>query len=685
MDNIKLKLYNKIVNENYYVKVKYESYVIKKNDLHKRNKIKSYVYLFMLLFEHRVLKKKDDDVDRQLFPNIVKSAYYDGPESAILNRPTPLEFSKKFLNYDIISFDIFDTLLLRPFSSPKDLFSIVGNELELMDFYQIRVEAEVYARELNRIKKGNGEVTIYDIYDVIHRKTGIDINLGVETEIQVERDLCFANPYMKQVFSILKAQNKRIILVSDMYLPSEALTMLLNDCGYNGYEKLFVSCEHNCSKASKRLYDIVKDYAKSSSIIHVGDNYNCDIKNAKEMEIDAIYYKNVNDAGNKYRPENMSPIVGSAYSGLVNAHLYNGVSKYTEAYEFGFTVGGLYIFGFVNWINKYCKKNNIDKILFLARDGAIYQKVYNLLFDDIPNEYTYWSRMANLKCSLDHDRNAFLLQVVKHKVRDKYKTKLVDLLKSFGLDSLIPYLSSEGLSEEEFLSIQNEKMVESLLVNHWDEIIEIYSKTDSELREYYSNVIGDSKKVAIIDVGWSGNSVLSLKYLIEDKWKIDCEVSCLLAAYRAFNSRYSINELTSDKLQVYLFSNFHNTNLLKSFTKSNAMTFLFESFTQDTIPTFQGIENGKFIFDKPPVENYKKITEIHQGICDFASLFADRFIKYKYIWNISGFDAYMPFELFTRNIMLAGNLFNDFYFDIKVSANENEQNRETLSEIIKRM
>jgi len=38
-------------------------------------------------------------------------------------------FIDKLLLYDVISFDVFDTLIFRPFSDPKDLFYIVGDRL----------------------------------------------------------------------------------------------------------------------------------------------------------------------------------------------------------------------------------------------------------------------------------------------------------------------------------------------------------------------------------------------------------------------------------------------------------------------------------------------------------------------------------------------------------------------------
>ena len=66
--------------------------------------------------------------------------------------------------YDVISFDIFDTLLLRPFANPTDLFYIIGKRLDMPEFHKLRIEAEKRAREIAIAETGSREITIYNIY-----------------------------------------------------------------------------------------------------------------------------------------------------------------------------------------------------------------------------------------------------------------------------------------------------------------------------------------------------------------------------------------------------------------------------------------------------------------------------------------------------------------------------------------
>ena len=83
------------------------------------------------------------------------------------------KFVEKLSAYDVISFDIFDTLIFRPFSEPTDLFYFIGDKLGVMDFKRIRMEMEQKARKICYEKNGHYEVTLREIWELIHKETGI--------------------------------------------------------------------------------------------------------------------------------------------------------------------------------------------------------------------------------------------------------------------------------------------------------------------------------------------------------------------------------------------------------------------------------------------------------------------------------------------------------------------------------
>ena len=330
---LKDNLYYYFAEKNWGVRREYGPYVDTHREEHVNKRWKHWWILIKLNWHYRILRKTT-----MLYPEVASQSkrrlpYLDGSESEISHRRPVLALTKDLLQYDIISFDIFDTLIFRPFAKPADLFMIVGKRLNRTEFYRIRTDAEKRARELATITKGNREVTIEDIYAVIEERTGLSKEIGIQTEFEVELQYCFANPYMKRVFKLLQEQKKTIIIVSDMYFPESMMKKLLSNAGYSGYEKLYVSCDYGCSKSSKGLYQYVKRDYEGKKIVHIGDNFFSDIKCAQEIGLDVKYYKNVHEIGNQYRTDGMSALVGSAYSGIVNTHLHNGIKIYSPYYE----------------------------------------------------------------------------------------------------------------------------------------------------------------------------------------------------------------------------------------------------------------------------------------------------------------------------------------------------------------
>lgn len=73
------------------------------------------------------------------------------------------EFFNLIKNRKVVSFDIFDTLLIRPFLRPTDIFRYIEIEYSIAGFAEERVFAERRARATI----GKREVTLDDIYGCI--------------------------------------------------------------------------------------------------------------------------------------------------------------------------------------------------------------------------------------------------------------------------------------------------------------------------------------------------------------------------------------------------------------------------------------------------------------------------------------------------------------------------------------
>ncbi|MBE6355008.1 hypothetical protein [Treponema sp.] len=657
----KEKIYRFLVSRNRNINGEYCTYKKQNPDYH-GHPVRNFIKIFRLNFHYRILRSRKPLYYKSA--NAVRLPYLDGSESEAFKRQNVMHFAKGLLQYDVVSFDIFDTLILRPFAKPADLFMLIGHALEIPDFYQIRINAEKKVRHEKFEKIGNYEITISDIYKVIERRTGISADKGIQTELEYEKRYCFANPYMKRVYDMLVELGKKIIITSDMYIPGEQMKELLTSCGYTNYEKLYVSCDYGTSKRSGGLYEIVKSDYEGKAIVHVGDNYTSDINSANDCGLDTRFYRNCHEIGNKYRSEGMSEIIGSAYAGIINTHLHNGDKTYSPYYEYGFIYGGLYVLGYCHWIHEKCKKEGIEKVLFLARDGAIYQKVFNMLYDDVPNEYVLWSRIANAKYSLEYNKNDFLNKVLLYRALNKNALMTAgEILNSAGLQKLIPLLSDFNISSDELITIENEQPFENFILENWNSVIEVFKKQKDNCKEYLKKIIGSSKSIAIVDVGWRGTGPIGLKSLIKHELYKNLVIKCFIAGFRTNNSTDNLYLLSTGELEPYMFSRNFNQSLYMSHKNTNKglNNIFFEMFTQNTTPSFSGWDDvNNYEFDYPETEIYSYIKEIHSGIFDFCKEYQKIFKNDIFLLNVSGHDAYSAFKICLKNLKLIKYLFGNF-------------------------
>lgn len=556
------------------------------------------------------------------------------------------ELAQKLCEYDVISFDVFDTLILRPFSSPRILFSIMEERLGIYKFSKIRVDSEDEIRRYNQEKYNHDNTTLYEIYNLISKKTNLNAENTAKLEYELELAYCYANPYFKKIIPICMHNNKKIVICTDMYLSKNQINGILKDNGYHSFDEIFVSSELKKSKKKGDIFDLIKDKYRDKKIIHVGDNYFSDIENAKKSGIDTYYYKNVNHIGNKNRINEMSYITGRVYSGIINSHLYCENNKYDDAYKLGYIYGGIYVLGFVQWVNRFADNYKIDKILFLSRDGDVYSKMYDKLPRHKEWKYFYWSRLAGMKITAMENFYEFCQRMIWHKARGVYNIRIEHLLNYFGINHLVHNLDGYNLSKDDILSEKTAPIIENLFYDYKADIIESFRSDIEATIKSVKETVGSAKRIAIVDVGWAGTGPLIIKKIIKHYLKLDCEVYSLLAAYRQPIENMAALYTMDDSIYSYLFSDTSNRDLLDLHihygTRKNNL--LLELFTQSCTPSFLGYTSQGLEFDREETQNYEMIEKINAGIEAFVNIYIRTFQNDQFITNISPYDAYLPFN-----------------------------------------
>ena len=143
----------------------------------------------------------------------------------------------KVKNYEYVSFDIFDTLIKRDVPQPTDLFEVLGYKENISDYQQQRIFAEKKA-----LVKNKNHTSLDDIYD----------NLSyLPNYHQLKKDECQEEIRLSHVnldiLSFYKycLTNKKVILITDMYLDRLTIENILKKNKLLGYYRLFISNEIN--------------------------------------------------------------------------------------------------------------------------------------------------------------------------------------------------------------------------------------------------------------------------------------------------------------------------------------------------------------------------------------------------------------------------------------------------------
>lgn len=565
------------------------------------------------------------------------------------------------LKYDVISFDIFDTLILRNVEKPSDIFKLVGIRQNISGFLQLRNHAEHSIRE-----EGNSFYTIGDIYERLERNNGIDTKVCMEDEFEVELMLTEANPYIKRLYNQLLENGKKIILVSDMYWPQEYLEKLLNRCGYTGWEHIYISCDLKSDKASGTLYRYPNEDYSSESVVHIGDNYNSDVIMAKKHGIKAVHYNSVTNQGQPYRYSDVrAQSIGiSVAHALINNEIHNGLTELNEYERYGYIYGGPLVAGYCHWINDTAKHRDIDKLLFLSRDADVIFQAYDKYYKEIDSEYVYASRSAVLLLSFERYPNLFIEKILK-KQAVEYKKTIKAVLDENSLNCLLNKLSLVQLNENDNFDMDSLKKIENLIYKYKTTILNELQEMRQAAFSYWKNVIGDSKRVAFVDIELRGTIMLCLKYFLNEICHMDIEFYCFhLGTTR---DGWNGQEFDNGHMLSYCFSSDFNKEwndfFLYEIMRISVAELLFSS-NEGTLFRYITKDDGKsgFVFDEQPEENKYMISNMHQGILDFVKKYRNIEDELQLYLNLSGESVIVPFLEITKSNKYIYKLFKNYKY-----------------------
>ncbi|MBD9449527.1 MULTISPECIES: hydrolase [unclassified Rhizobium] len=207
---------------------------------------------------------------------------------------------------DLISTDVFDTLLLRQPRSQRSrvmqaeqrfarLLRDEGILVRADHLFRARQMAERFAYRALNVGGGVGEVRLVDIIQRQLAVLGLPERLlerRIALEMAIEKVSLSANEKLARVLRLHRQTGIRVVAVSDTALPTRQLTELINYFHGPGLiDNVYSSADVGESKRFGRLFSRVldKEGVAPSRLLHLGDDYLADCAVPRNMGINALH------------------------------------------------------------------------------------------------------------------------------------------------------------------------------------------------------------------------------------------------------------------------------------------------------------------------------------------------------------------------------------------------------------
>lgn len=583
------------------------------------------------------------------------------------------EVCAELARYDVISLDIFDTALYRAVEKPNDVFRIMGAQSGIGKYQSIRKSAESRARALNNRLYSTREVTLHDIYDVMADRHGIDPELEYVEE-QLEIDLSRANPYVKEIYDRLVALGKIIVFMSDMYLPRATLQAMLAKAGYVEYDKLYLSNEYRRRKGDGTLQRILlDDYGREFSVVHLGDVFAADVEKSIAAGLPAIYNP---DQRALIREKDMDSLAGSFYGAVINNSIGSGSWEASPWYTHGFRVGGILTLGYCEYIEQLVRGKSIDKVLFLGRDCEVIARVFANSSNGIASEYVDISRFAILSLTLDRNFDDYIGRSILRWFNESNNTRTISqLLRETGFDYLVPYLDDADLEQFQFPASANRRRLEDFLWDHRSIVEDHNSASREAAKEYFSQAVGDSKKILVVDIGWSGTCISELRHFLKS---IDPDGAPEVFGALMGTSReeHLTDAISQGLISSFIYSPLANMDITRYIKPGGALPvetrdllshpleYLFtEAKATTTGYGFDETGRAVAIRGSNVPTNPDQIADMQRGIEDFVAAYRDYSAAFSGMRPISAYVAFSPFLASLGEYEYLREIYGDFLYD----------------------
>jgi FMN phosphatase YigB (HAD superfamily) len=447
----------------------------------------------------------------------------------------------------IVCVDIFDTLVTRTIH-PEDVKRVWAERLGMLHgahelgglLYRLRSGAERALCLASSERYDELEFNYHDFKLFFHRYAASTLpgcdpdalrfgRLMEDLEISVETQVLRRDDKVCEAIEELRANGKRIIGISDFYLPGSMLSLLLSKLGVRDLlDSLFVSCDHMLTKRSGRLYGFVSHSLgePASNMIMIGDNPHSDGTSAEAKGLAPLVIDRTAQVKTyaTLHSEHGTRAAAEREFECLRLEKLNGTDPGQPFEEFALT-----LLLFTRRLHREVLKYGFKDLHFLSREGKFLKAAFDVfqqkIHDDpsynLTTHYVYLSRRSTLP--------GILLPLQ----QESFGT----LFRQYRQLSPLMFLRTIGFEEDAAKGLCGELGIDPEVIEddfpgsavfariRYDPRFgEAYERLRTVLRPLLHRYLGQAfysdGPIAVVDVGWKGTIQDHLRCAIEPQREI---------------------------------------------------------------------------------------------------------------------------------------------------------------------
>lgn len=208
-------------------------------------------------------------------------------------------------SFDLISVDIFDTILLRDHSVQRlrsleiarvlsEKLQAAGYRVDVNILLDLRRRVHDLAYRAVALERPDGDATLTRMSELQALLLGLDrstVPLFIAAELEIERRRLSSNRLLCQYLTKLREQGKRVIAISDTFLSMRNVADLIRDLvPRSPIQKIYTSGDLGMTKQSGRAFYQVASLegVPLGKIVHCGDHPHSDVAMARAAGCQAV-------------------------------------------------------------------------------------------------------------------------------------------------------------------------------------------------------------------------------------------------------------------------------------------------------------------------------------------------------------------------------------------------------------